>query len=957
MEDVDDDFGDLYADVEVEASSAMNVAPQFSQLQFVSDETGKRNSALEASSDKEDRVSDGDEDDDDDDDDLNIVLNSDDDSVRHGEGLTISRTNTNLRSGELEDEDDDNIGKEEIAGGKAVGNSHSLYKYSRSQSAAYGSESKGNGSVPAAYLSREDNGYSQRSMGPQHAQRFSLPWSRSILDVNIDVFEQKPWKHPGADITDYFNFGLNEDTWKLYCNQVDEYRHRGPMSSGSPVSEPTQLIEMKGRAIQVEDSIVERQSSMDIRRQLDRDSDVIQITIVDPEEHCCESVKEGSGNLETSVPEASTHGDVSGDDRTDHLSFSSSSEDESFEGNHLETDIDALKRGSNGRSRSKPVTQDSKKNEIHQCSGGTDEAIKTSDNTKERTGEDTCTTDLSIMPAESSEAEKSPKNHCKSFEDRWKSYSHERCSSTELTRSRKPGYHHSEGLKISDKYHRYHSRCHSPVYNDRTRKDSKPKYHHENDDIIFSRRRDEERKHREHRYRGRHSTPVYNHRTYDYERLHPFDPYNEEGMLYSKESEPPLDYYHGERFSEYERFGPKMGRPVFRRLEEEEYYDEQRRYTNEFGKRKGNNVHFGHKGIHDEFFLEREYSQDIKGENFRSFAYNDDMEKDEYEHVNHEAYTRWEFRGSGRNERKVGSPSSELNNPLPNREESHINNGRWHDDMMPRSSLYGRQRRYEEGELSERFRYDDSEPFDYTVDYDDRVDVVRSRDHHWQPEMQMKDDDIMIPFDDAYIKRHKYKFERASNVKYEGSHEKRFQGRRDPDITHGGSYEWVFMNSHMVDGSVHVDDLKNAADGCGGYKRKREVISGKKYGESGKKPSPSCRNSCLVVREGKSSKRLPTKAIHQRQHLDIEEGQILDTGPTKDENGSHNQKEKTGLDKSRILEARAKMEKRRARFNETTKMESDNTTTAKKVGVGDLFQEKGSNKPQRPPRKRRWGGS
>lgn len=54
------------------------------------------------------------------------------------------------------------------------------------------------------------------------------------------------------------------------------------------------------------------------------------ITIVDPEEHCCESVKEGSGNLESFIPEASTHGDVSGDDRTNHLSFSSSSEDESF---------------------------------------------------------------------------------------------------------------------------------------------------------------------------------------------------------------------------------------------------------------------------------------------------------------------------------------------------------------------------------------------------------------------------------------------------------------------------------------------------------------------------------------------------------------------------------------------------------------------------------------------------
>ncbi|KAI3491220.1 hypothetical protein L1887_44467 [Cichorium endivia] len=56
----------------------------------------------------------------------------------------------------------------------------------RSQSAAYGTELKG------------------RGCGPQHGQRFSLPWSRSILDVNIDVFEQKPWKHPGADITDYF---------------------------------------------------------------------------------------------------------------------------------------------------------------------------------------------------------------------------------------------------------------------------------------------------------------------------------------------------------------------------------------------------------------------------------------------------------------------------------------------------------------------------------------------------------------------------------------------------------------------------------------------------------------------------------------------------------------------------------------------------------------------------------
>lgn len=634
MEDGDDEFGDLYADVEVEASSAMNGAPQFPQLQFVSAETDKQNSVLEASSDKEDKASGGIEfdEDDDDDDDLNIVLNSDDDSVRHGEGVTIGRANTKLRSGELEDEDDDNMDMEEFVGGKAVGkagsggdginqdlvgggkgayNSHSMFKYLRSHSAAYASDLKGSGCGAATYLSGEDNGYCQRmgsrSMGPQSGQRFSLPRARNILDVNIDIFEQKPWKHPGADITDYFNFGLNEDAWKLYCNQVDEYRHR---SSGTPASEPAQLMEIKaygggieheivardawgkretrqrkGQAIQVEDSNVERQSSMDVRRQLDRDSDVIEITILDPEEHCSESAKEGLSHHDGSIPEASNHRDVSGDDGKDHLSFSSASEDESVEGNHLEMEIYALKRSSNRRSSSKPVTKGSENHEIHrisdvyghQCSridisgsGGTDEAIRTSDNTKERAGEDTCTTDPSMLVVDSSEAEKSPANHCKAFEggtciDRLKSHSHERrpwtISFSGLTPSTKPGYHLSEESKrpddkrehgenryhgrhtnpvhsnrnhvdskcklhdenddsdsrrLADKRkpgdHRYHARCNSPVYKNRVRRDSKPKLHPENDDFC-SRRPDDKRKPGEHRYHTRHHSPVYNHRS------------------------------------------------------------------------------------------------------------------------------------------------------------------------------------------------------------------------------------------------------------------------------------------------------------------------------------------------------------------------------------------------------------------------------------------------------------
>lgn len=38
-------------------------------------------------------------------------------------------------------------------------------------------------------------------------------------EFNLDSLEDKPWRKPGADITDYFNYGFNEDTWKAYCER------------------------------------------------------------------------------------------------------------------------------------------------------------------------------------------------------------------------------------------------------------------------------------------------------------------------------------------------------------------------------------------------------------------------------------------------------------------------------------------------------------------------------------------------------------------------------------------------------------------------------------------------------------------------------------------------------------------------------------------------------------------
>ncbi|CAI2165184.1 13716_t:CDS:10 [Funneliformis geosporum] len=45
-----------------------------------------------------------------------------------------------------------------------------------------------------------------------------------IYDVDLDSFEDKPWRKPGADITDYFNYGFNEYTWKAYCAKQKQMR-------------------------------------------------------------------------------------------------------------------------------------------------------------------------------------------------------------------------------------------------------------------------------------------------------------------------------------------------------------------------------------------------------------------------------------------------------------------------------------------------------------------------------------------------------------------------------------------------------------------------------------------------------------------------------------------------------------------------------------------------------------
>ncbi|KAK8645162.1 hypothetical protein V6N13_119009 [Hibiscus sabdariffa] len=129
---------------------------------------------------------------------------------------------------------------------------------------------------------------------------FTLPSHKTIFNVDIDSFEEKLWKYPGIDLSDFFNFGLNEESWKDYCKQLELHYLETTMQSKIRVYEsgrteqgydpdlPPELAAATGqevlanaanlptgKAIQVEGSSRERLPSIDMRPPRILDSEVI----------------------------------------------------------------------------------------------------------------------------------------------------------------------------------------------------------------------------------------------------------------------------------------------------------------------------------------------------------------------------------------------------------------------------------------------------------------------------------------------------------------------------------------------------------------------------------------------------------------------------------------------------------------------------------------------------------
>ncbi|VDD86324.1 unnamed protein product [Enterobius vermicularis] len=45
-----------------------------------------------------------------------------------------------------------------------------------------------------------------------------------IYDLDLASVEDRPWRKPGADINDYFNYGFCEETWNMYCERQKKLR-------------------------------------------------------------------------------------------------------------------------------------------------------------------------------------------------------------------------------------------------------------------------------------------------------------------------------------------------------------------------------------------------------------------------------------------------------------------------------------------------------------------------------------------------------------------------------------------------------------------------------------------------------------------------------------------------------------------------------------------------------------
>lgn len=150
-------------------------------------------------------------------------------------------------SGAMDEDDDDDsdidIITERKDGTKAAPPPQA--KYSDIRNIPQRSASNDISAKPAAPVKREDDSKTTNalSIAAPSADQTSAAASKSTIDINaipvhpaagkpitqINIDEDlpdndKPWRKPGTDISDYFNYGFDEFTWALYAAKQESIR-------------------------------------------------------------------------------------------------------------------------------------------------------------------------------------------------------------------------------------------------------------------------------------------------------------------------------------------------------------------------------------------------------------------------------------------------------------------------------------------------------------------------------------------------------------------------------------------------------------------------------------------------------------------------------------------------------------------------------------------------------------
>lgn len=58
----------------------------------------------------------------------------------------------------------------------------------------------------------------------------------NLLELDIESLEEKPWRKPGALLSDYFNYGFDEATWKFYVQKQHDMRGEIKRDQENPFS-------------------------------------------------------------------------------------------------------------------------------------------------------------------------------------------------------------------------------------------------------------------------------------------------------------------------------------------------------------------------------------------------------------------------------------------------------------------------------------------------------------------------------------------------------------------------------------------------------------------------------------------------------------------------------------------------------------------------------------------------